>query len=795
MEKEKNLPKIEEKTTSDIMVMSDILPPHLTIIPINHRPIFPGFMIPLTFSGRRVVKKLQEVFDSDPKVIGLVLIKELDETDFFKSPLHDVGTVIKIYKLNVIDEFTVQIIAQGLQRFRHAHTLASRPLPHWKVTYLVNPTEKPTGELKAYTLSLMNSMKDLLKLNPIFQEQLKLVIQHISHDNPGLLMDMVASMLNADQEKLQQLLETTELIPRAELLLILLREEIELTALQEQIEKKIEEKVSKQQREFFLREQLKIIKKELGLEKDDKAAELEKFQNRIMDLQLSQEAAKVVKEEMEKLAMLEPASPEFNVTRSYLTTITELPWGKYSQDNLNIAQARAILDQDHYGLQDVKRLILEFIGTIIKRGTVTGSILCFVGPPGVGKTSLGKSIARALGRKFFRFSVGGMRDEAEIKGHRRTYIGAMPGKILQSLKRTGTANPVIMLDEIDKLGKSFMGDPASALLEVLDPEQNRDFLDHYLDIRFDLSKVLFITTANQLDTIPRPLLDRMEIISLSGYIMEEKVKIAKRHLVPRQREAHGLKASEVKISTPALRQIVENYAREAGVRNLEKMIRKIMRQVTLLQAEGAKEHFSITVKSLTRYLGNPRFATEKLYQRAIPGVTLGLAWTSFGGTTLYIEASALKGKPGFQQTGQLGAVMKESAEIAYSYVRSILCRDEHYCSFFNENFIHLHVPAGATPKDGPSAGITMALALYSLAKATPVRKGVAMTGELTLTGKVLPIGGLKEKTIAARRVGIRELIFPIDNRPQFEELPHVIKDGITPHFVDYFEDVIKIAFA
>jgi ATP-dependent Lon protease len=793
MEKEKTIEETVE-TSSDVVIVSEILPSTLTVIPITHRPIFPGFMAPLTFSGRRVVSLLKERYESDSKLVGLVLIREIDEENYYHSKLHSVGTIIKIFKLNVVDEYTVQIVAQGLQRFQHLRTIEKEPLPRWKVAYISDPTEKPTGELKAYTLSLMTSVKDLLKLNPIFQEQLKLVIQHISHENPGLLMDMVASMLNADPEKLQELLETTNLVRRAEYLLILLREEIELTELQDQIEKKIEEKVSKQQREFLLREQLKIIKKELGLEKDDKSAEVEKFQKRIQDMSLSPEAAIVIKEELDKLQMLEPSSPEFNVTRSYLNALTELPWGIYSPDSLDIKKARTILDEDHYGLNDVKKLILEFIGTIIKRGAVSGSILCLVGPPGVGKTSIGKSIARALDRKFYRFSVGGMRDEAEIKGHRRTYIGAMPGKIMQCLKRTGTANPVIMLDEIDKLGKSFMGDPASALLEVLDPEQNKDFLDHYLDVRFDLSKVLFVTTANQLDTIPQPLLDRMEVIKLSGYIMEEKVQIAKRYLVPRQRESHGLKAAEIQISDPAMRQIVENYAREAGVRNLEKMIRKIMRQVTLKQAEGDKERFSITTKNLSRYLGHPIFTTEKLYKRSIPGVTLGLAWTSLGGATLYIEASALRGHAGFKQTGQLGAVMKESAEIAFSYVRSALCDDEKYCSFFNEHFIHLHVPAGATPKDGPSAGITMALALYSLATGKAVRKNLAMTGELTLTGKVLPIGGVKEKTIAARRVGITELIFPIDNKQMYLDLPEYIRAGITVHFVDYFDDVLTLVF-
>ena len=498
---------------------------------------------------------------------------------------------------------------------------------------------------------------------------------------------------------------------------------------------------------------------------------------------------------MNKLRTLENGSAEYQVSRTYLNWLTDLPWGIFSEDNFDLAKARKILDRDHYGLDDVKQRILEFIATIIKRGKVSGSIICLVGPPGVGKTSIGKSIADALGRKFYRFSVGGMRDEAEIKGHRRTYIGAMPGKLIQSLKRTEVANPVIMLDEIDKIGVSYQGDPAAALLEVLDPEQNSDFLDHYLDVRFDLSNILFVTTANQLDTIPRPLLDRMEIIKLSGYIMEEKVEIAKRYLVPKLREEHGLKPSELSVTDSALVSVVDGYAREAGVRSLENQLKKIMRKVTLMQAEKGSGKINISQKNLSEFLGQPIFTTEELYKKSISGVTLGLAWTAMGGATLYIEASGIKGKGGgFKQTGQLGSVMQESSEIAYSYIRSKLAGENPEANYFDDHFIHLHVPAGATPKDGPSAGITMALALYSLAKGKPIKKGLAMTGELTLTGKVLPIGGVREKTIAARRVKVFELIFPADNRKDFEELPDYLKAGITAHFVEYFDDVLKIAF-
>ncbi|MFC1887195.1 endopeptidase La [Candidatus Cloacimonadota bacterium] len=792
---EKRKSSKNESIPSDLIVVSDILPDKPIIIPLVNRPIFPGVMLPLTFSGEKFIKSLETAYERDNQLFGTVFIKKVDNKDFFNSELHDMGTILKIIKITPVGENTIQVLVQGLQRFSLISQAWKDPVLRWKVKYHYEPDIKPSDELKAYTMSIMSALKELLKINQIFQEQLKMLMSQLSYDRPGHLLDLVVSILNADPLKLQEVLETLDLIERSEKILILLKEELELTHIQQDIEKQIEEKVNKRQKEYFLQEQLKVIKKELGLEKDDKAAEIEKLEKRIKNLILSDEASKVIEEEMDKLKMLPNTSPEFHVTRNYLNVLTELPWGIFSKDRLNIKQVRKILDEDHFGLQDVKKLILEFIATIIKRGKVTGSILCLVGPPGVGKTSIGKSIARSLNRQFYRFSLGGMRDEAEIKGHRRTYIGAMPGKIIQSLKRTGSSNPVIMLDEIDKIGMSYMGDPASALLEVLDPEQNKDFLDHYLDVRFDLSNILFVTTANQLDTIPRPLLDRMEIIKLPGYIMEEKVEIAKRYLIPRQRKRHGLKASEIKITDPALKLIADGYAREAGVRNMENNIKKIMRQITLQQAEGSRKKFSVNNRNLEEFLGKPLFSNEDLYQKKIPGVTLGLAWTSMGGTTLYIEASGISTRnPGFKQTGQLGKVMLESSEIAYSYIRTLLNKDKTQKNYFSQNFIHLHVPEGATPKDGPSAGITIALALYSLATAKPVTKKIAMTGELTLTGKVLPIGGIREKIIAARRVGVYELIVPKANEKDFVELPDYIKEGITIHYADFFPDVLKYAY-
>lgn len=788
----------EEKVT-DLVNIKDILPANLQILPLVTRPIFPNIMIPITFSGDEFLESIKEAQEKYNGFMGLVFAKEVDEADYFKSKLYDVGTVVKIHKTTMISPNAMQVIVQGIGRFKKKDILPSNIGIIWNITYNDEIEIPASDEVKAYMLAIMTSLKEIFKVNPILQEELKLLMSQVSYDRPGILIDLISSMLKTEGKELQELLEEFDLEHRSRKLLTMLKKELEISQLQMKISKQIEDKISKQQKEYFLREQLKLIKQELGMEKDEKSAEVEKIRNRLKHIKLSQEAKDVVTEQMEKLNFLDKSSPEYHITRSYVESIVELPWGVYSKDRLDIKKAKSILDKDHYGLEDVKTNILEFISTVMKTGNVSGSILCLVGPPGVGKTSIGKSIAEALNRKFYRFSVGGMVDEAEIKGHRRTYVGAMPGKMIQALKVVKTSNPVIMIDEIDKIGNSFRGDPASALLEALDPEQNKDFLDHYLDVRYDLSKILFITTANQLDTIPRPLLDRMELIQLPGYILEEKLQIALKHIIPQQLKEHALDSKEISISKNALTSLIDKYAREAGVRNMEKAVKKIMRKATLKIAEGKKEKIKVTEKNLEEYLGAPVFLTEELYQKEIPGVTLGLAWTSMGGATLYIEATSISNKEhGLQLTGQLGNVMKESAEIAYSYIRSHLFNDpncpEERKDYFDKNKIHLHVPEGATPKDGPSAGITMALALYSLALNRPVRKEIAMTGELTLTGKVLPIGGVREKTIAARRVGIRELIFPKDNEKDFNKLPDYIREGITAHFVDYFDDVAKIVF-
>jgi ATP-dependent Lon protease len=560
------------------------------------------------------------------------------------------------------------------------------------------------------------------------------------------------------------------------------------------IRKHVEEEIQSHQKEMFLREQLKAIQQELGLSKDDKTAAVDKFRERIESLTVPEAVQGRIDEELDKLSLLETGSPEYAVTRNYLDWLTLLPWGKYTTDTLDLEAAQGILDRDHEGLEDVKERILEFLAVGIMKGEVAGSILLFVGPPGVGKTSLGHSIAKALGRKFFRFSLGGMRDEAEIKGHRRTYIGAMPGKFIQTIKTTGSANPVIMLDELDKIGASYHGDPASALLEVLDPEQNSDFQDHYLDVSFDLSKVLFICTANQLDSIPGPLLDRMEIIRLSGYLANEKLAIAEKHLLPRQLERAGLKRrGQLRIEKSALRRIIDGYAREAGVRRLEKYLGAIVRKAVVRLLKGEAAPIRVKAGDVEDYLGKVLFRKER--RKTGVGKVTGLAWTAMGGVTLSVEATRIHSySRGLKLTGQLGNVMRESAEIAYSYILSNAEKYNVRPDYFRDAFIHLHVPAGATPKDGPSAGITMATAILSLARGRRPVRPLAMTGELTLTGEVLPVGGIQEKVIAAKRTGLRELILPEANKGDYEALPEHVREGMTVHFAAHYSDVEPVVF-
>jgi len=809
MAKEKNNPSepaqvevIKNSETGEekrIVLARDVLPQNLPIIPLNSRPLFPKMTVPMIIDDDSIKKMLLDTAKSQSKYVGLVLIKtdqQEKQKDDKQPELYNIGVTAEILQTaQLAPEAPIQILLGAMERFSIRNIIHREPYILARVDYLTETEMAGNEELKAYSLSVIKSIKDLIQLNPIHKEELSLFMSRSNLSEPGRLADFAAALTTSSGKELQEILETNSIRERLKKVLILLKKEIDISKIQVQISKQIDEKLTKQQREFFLREQLRAIKKELGLEKEGKEAEVERFEKRLKDLKLTEEATERIKEELDKLRLIEPASPEFNVSRNYLDWLTILPWGVFTKDSYDIKKASRILNKDHYGLEDVKDRILEFLSVGILKGNISGSILCFVGPPGVGKTSIGQSIAKSIGRNFYRFSVGGIRDEAEIKGHRRTYIGALPGKFIQAMKTCKSSNPIIMLDEIDKIGASYQGDPASALLEVLDPEQNKDFQDHYLDVRFDLSNVFFICTANQLDTIPRPLLDRMEVIKLAGYILQEKLQIAKRFLIPKQLAAHGVKNQQISITDEALHEIIDGYAREAGVRGLENHIKKIIRKLVKKIVEKKARKFTIGHREVDDLLGKKIFTDDNYYKKPRVGVVMGLAWTSMGGDTLYIEATHVQtGKQEFKQTGQLGSIMVESSEIAYTYVRSFLDKDKKAKEFFKNNFIHLHVPAGATPKDGPSAGITMAVALYSLALNKPLKKMVAMTGELSLTGRVMPIGGLKEKTIAAKRAKITYLIFPEENKKDFDELPAHIRKGLKPAFVSSFSQVIKLCF-
>ena len=784
-----------------LVISEDVFPNSLLIVPLYDRPLFPKMLLPVIISDENLEKVLLEELKGPLRYVGLVYCYEPLGTGpksdaNIPDKLAQIGVVGRIVQASKHGNDPMHIIVQVLERFEILEIISEDPVYKANVEYLRDPGgEKSEDELKAFSVSIINQIKELVQLNPLFKEELGLLMGRINLKDPATLADFAASMTTASGKELQEILETKSIKKRIEKALNLLRHELEVAKLQVKISQQVEDRMSQQQREFFLREQLKEIKKELGITKEGSESETDKYEARIKKLKLSDEAKERIDEELDKLRLIEPASPEYSVTRTYLDWLTILPWGIYSKDYFNIQRAARVLNRDHYGLKDVKDRILELISVGIINGDLAGSIVLLVGPPGTGKTSVGQSIARALGRKFYRFSLGGMRDEAEIKGHRRTYIGALPGKFINAIKTCKTANPVIMLDEMDKIGASFHGDPASALLEVLDPEQNKDFLDHYLDVRFDLSKVLFICTANQTDTIPPALLDRMEVIRLSGYILEEKLEIARKHLLPKQLKIHGLKKSQFSLPKVVLREIIDGYAREAGVRSLENNLKKLMRKSARKIVEKEVDLVKISKDDLPDLLGRKSFAEETRYKKPKIGVVTGLAYTSIGGATLFIEASRVDAKnPGFKQTGQLGDVMVESSEIAYTFIRSKGCTDEHIKKFFAENFIHIHVPGGASPKDGPSAGITMACALHSLVAQEAIIPNLAMTGELTLTGLVMPIGGVKEKTIAARRAGITQLIFPAENKKDFDDLDESITGNIKPYFVKTFAEVLPIGF-
>lgn len=801
------------------------LPEQVYIFPLLRRPFFPGMAAPLVIEPGPFYEVLKIIAKSEDKCVGLVLAHS-ENADIYKTSFKDlykVGVLARILRIIPMEQGGAQVILNMEKRLKIEEPILDSKTLKAHVSYFDdNPTL--TSELKAYAISIISTIKELLKLNPLFKEELQIFLGHSDFTEPGKLADFAVALTTASREELQDVLETYEIGRRIDKALILLKKELDISILQNNINQKIEATINKSQKDFFLREQLKTIKKELGIEREDKSLDREKFEARLKERVVPPDVLKVINDELDKLSVLEVQSAEYGVSRGYLDWLTIIPWGIKSAEHHDLDEAEKILTEDHYGLEDIKQRILEFISVGRLAGGIRGSILCLVGPPGVGKTSIGKSIARALNRKFYRFSVGGMRDEAEIKGHRRTYIGAMPGKMIQALKYCQTMNPVIMLDEVDKMGSSFHGDPASALLEVLDPEQNAEFLDHYLDVRCDLSDVLFIVTANVLDTIPEPLKDRMDILRLSGYIMQEKIEIAKKYLIPRNRKSMGLKASDVTFTVEGLRGIINGYAREAGVRNLEGLIKKVLRKLAikivrqqmkteaeqkLFEEEQVKKKrkstkkvaipppikYSITTESLQEYLGKPVFSSDRFYDRTPVGVCMGLAWTAMGGATLYIESIKVAAeKTAMKLTGQAGDVMKESAEIAWSYLHSAVHKYAPGYTFFEKSQVHIHIPEGATPKDGPSAGITMVTSLLSLLINTPVLDNLGMTGELTLTGRILPIGGVKEKMVAARRSGLKVLIFPKDNLRDYEELPDYIRKGMTMHFVEHYDEVFRIAF-
>ncbi len=766
-------------------------PEDLYLLPLSEKPFFPAQTLPLLMNMEPWLETIKAIGDTPQHMVGLVLVKPEDSDNAGRNDFYPLGTLVRMHH-PVANDGKIQFIAEGIRRFRIVEWLSDRPPYKVRVEYPNEPGRPDSEEIRAYAVAVINTIKELLPLNPLYSEELKFFLNRFSPNEPSLLTDFAATLTTAGKLELEEVLETLPLRRRMEKVLVLLKKELDVARLQSQIRSRMEEKMSQQQREFFLKEQLKTIQKELGLAKDDKTAELDAFKARLQKLTLPEAAKKRIDEEMGKFSVLETGSPEYAVSRNYLDWLTQLPWGIHTKDKLDLKRARRILDRDHDGLADVKDRIIEFLAVGTMKGEVSGSILLLMGPPGVGKTSIGRSIADALGRKFYRFSLGGMRDEAEIKGHRRTYIGAMPGKFIQAIKEAGSANPVVMLDEIDKVGQGYQGDPASALLEVLDPEQNGEFLDHYLDVRFDLSKVLFICTANQ-PTIPAPLLDRMEVIQLSGYITEEKVAIAKHHLWPKVMMRAGLQKGQVVLNEAAIRHVIEGYAREAGVRNLEKQLGRVARKAVVKILAGDPAPIKVGVKEIEVYLDKPIFTREK--PQTGVGVVTGLAWTAMGGATLDVEATRVHTlNRGFRLTGQLGDVMKESAEIAYSYVAAHLKDYKADEKFFDTSFVHLHIPEGATPKDGPSAGITMATALLSLAKGQPVARPLAMTGELSLTGQVLPVGGIREKVIAARRVGLHELMLPQANKRDFDKLPDYIRAGLTVHFAHHYKDVARRVF-
>lgn len=801
--------KDNNSNENSIISADQLLPNKLTLIPLAGRPIFPGIFTPLMINSADDVKVVEEAYEKEG-FIGIVMLKNDAETPTL-TDLHQVGTAARIIKKVNLPDGGINIFISTVKRFKIRKVLHNAAPMAAAVEYLEDE-EADTFEVKALTRALISEMKEVSENNPLFSEEMRLNMVNI--DNPGKIADFIASILNVDKDEQQKILETVNVRQRMEQVLVFIKKEQELLRVQKKIQNELNDRIEKNQREYFLREEMKSIQEELGETPDGNETDYQKFKKKIEELAFEGEIKETVDSELSKLSMMDPNSSEWLVTRNYLELITQLPWKVPAVDDYDLTRAKKILEDDHFGLDDVKKRIIEYLAVRKMKKDAKGSILLLVGPPGVGKTSVGRSIANAMNKPFYRFSVGGMRDEAEIKGHRRTYIGAMPGKIIQGLKITKSSTPVFLIDEVDKMGSSHNGDPASALLEVLDPEQNVSFRDTYLDLPFDISNVFFILTANTLDTVPDPLLDRAEIIHLSGYIDQEKLEIAKKYLIPKNLAKNGLSKNQVKYTKAALLEIAEEYARESGVRNYEKCLDKIHRKIVTEMIFGAEKtarkspvvsirpdghsttgnSVTIDAPDLYKYLGKPVFDESQIKVAAVPGTAIGLAWTSMGGDTLLIEATSFAGKTGLVLTGQMGDVMKESSQIAFDWARKfVLERGDKDAKWFEENIVHLHIPEGATPKDGPSAGITMATTFVSLLLGKKIKPHLAMTGELSLTGQVLPIGGLREKTVAAKRNKIKTIIIPKANERDLEDIPDHVKQGIKFIPVSDVHEVLEIA--
>ncbi len=783
MEPLEDLSGIEENS---IIPLDSILPPELFLVPIKSRPVFPGIITPLIVPSGKFAKAVEESVKGN-SFLGLVLLKDEENEKETSENIYQFGVVAKILKKVNLPDNAVNILVNTIRRFKIDSFVNKDPLVA-KVSYPEEEPGAPKNITKAMMRTLLVMTRELAQNNPLFTEEMKLTMLNVNE--PGKMADFVCSILNLEKEEYQSVIESNILKTRIEKVLLFLKKEIELVSIQREISDQIQDKIDKQQRQFFLREQLKAIQNELGIKDDKFEKKYEKFLERLKNLNADPEVIEEVTRELDKFSYADPNTGDYNVIRNYLDILESLPWEPAPVREIDLEKAKKTLDKDHYKLEDVKDRILEFLAVKKLKNDEKGTILLLVGPPGVGKTSIARSIAEAMGRKFFRFSVGGMRDEAEIKGHRRTYIGSMPGKIISALRITKERDCVILLDEIDKLSIGIQGDPASALLEVLDPEQNKNFRDHYLDLPFDISNVFFIATANTLDSISRILLDRMEIINLSGYITDEKVQIFQKYLWKKVLYKNGITPYGIEFDKKAIVALIDSYSRESGVRGLEKVTDKLVRKIAIKIVR--KESFPkiILEKDLETFLGVPKFTNERMVRTSVPGTALGLAWTSVGGATLLIEALFVKGKGGILLTGMIGKTMEESSNIALSYIKNFLYKED----LFNNRMIHLHVPDGATPKDGPSAGITMASAILSLALNTKVKSGFGMTGELTLTGEVLAIGGLREKIVAAKRVGIHKIIYPKDNLQHLEEIPDYVKKGMYFFPVSRYEEVALLLF-